>query len=46
MELTNKEMYNVSGGGLSLAALAALASSVIFFIGTISGFTNPSKCNN
>ncbi len=45
MELTEKEMYKVSGG-ISWALLASLASAVVFFIGAFTGYTNPTKCNN
>ena len=38
MELTEKEMYNVTGG-IGWAGIA-------YIIGVISGYTNPSKCNN
>ena len=46
MELTSKEMYEVSGGGICWGALAAIASGLVFIIGALSGYTNPTKCKN
>lgn len=46
MELTNKEMYQVSGGGISWGLVAGLGAAIVYLIGIISGYTNPSKCSN
>ncbi len=46
MELTEKEMYEINGGGISWGLLAGLASTVVFVIGALSGYTNPTKCKN
>lgn len=45
MELTEKEMYQVNGG-ISWASLAGIGGLIAYIIGVISGYTNPSKCNN
>lgn len=46
MELTNKEMYEINGGGVCWGAVAAIASAIVFVIGALSGYTNPTKCRN
>ena len=45
MELTEHEMYKVSGG-VSWTVVSAIAAGVIYVIGVISGYTNPTRCNN
>ena len=45
MELTQKEMYKVSGG-VSWGVLAGIAAAVVYVIGCFSGYTNPNKCSN
>ena len=45
MKLTNEEMYNVEGGA-SWGIIAGIAAAVVYLIGCLSGYTNPSKCNN
>lgn len=46
MNLTKEEMYNVSGGGISVGLIAGICAGVVYLIGAISGYTNPNKCNN
>ena len=46
MELTQKEMYQVKGGGVSWGVLAGIAAAVVYLIGCFSGYTNPTRCNN
>ncbi len=46
MELNDKEMNNVKGGAVSWPIVAAVGGVVAFIIGVISGYTNPTKCNN
>ena len=46
MELTKEEMYEINGGGISIGLIAGLASAVVFIIGALSGYTNPTKCKN
>ena len=45
MELTKKEMYEVSGG-VAWGLVAAIAAAFVYIIGGISGYTNPTRCNN
>ena len=45
MELTEKEMYEVNGG-VAWGVIAAIAGALVFIIGGLSGYTNPSRCNN
>ena len=45
MELTNKEMSQVEGGA-TWAWISGVAAAVVYLIGCISGYTNPSKCQN
>jgi len=46
MELTQNEMYNVSGGGVSWGIVAGIAAAVVYLIGCLNGYTNPNKCSN
>lgn len=45
MELTTIQMKEVDGGA-SWALLTGIAAAIVYLIGCISGYTNPSKCNN
>ncbi len=45
MELTNKEMNKVTGGA-SWGIIAAAAATLVYFLGVLSGYTNPTRCNN
>lgn len=45
MELTQKEMYEVSGG-TGWQIIAGLSAIISFVVGFFSGYTNPNKCNN
>ena len=45
MELTNKEMYEITGG-VSWTVVSAIVAGVIYIIGAIHGYTNPTRCNN
>ena len=45
MELTEKQMHEVSGG-VAWGVVAAVAAALVFIIGGVSGYTNPSRCNN
>ena len=45
MELNEKEMYKVNGG-VNWAVIGGIGAAIIYLIGAISGYTNPSKCNN
>lgn len=46
MELTQKEMYKVEGGGVSWGIVAGIATAIVYLIGCFSGYTNPTRCNN
>lgn len=45
MELTNKEMYEVNGG-VAWGIISIIAAGLVYLIGGLSGYTNPSRCNN
>lgn len=45
MELTEKEMYEINGG-VSWGVVASIVAAAVFIIGGLSGYTNPSRCNN
>ena len=45
MELTEQEMYSVNGG-VAWYVVAGIAGAITYIIGVLSGYTNPSKCNN
>ena len=45
MELTNKEMQNVSGGIGPISIVSIALTAVAFIVGILSGITNPTKCN-
>lgn len=46
MELTQKEMHSVEGGGISWGIVAGIAAAVVYIIGCFSGYTNPNRCSN
>ena len=45
MELTEHEMYEINGG-VSWTVVSAVTAGIIYIIGVISGYTNPTRCNN
>lgn len=45
MELTEKQMCSVDGG-ISFGLIAGFAAALTFLVGVISGYTNPTRCNN
>ena len=45
MELNDKEMHQVNGG-VNWAVIGGIAAAVIYLLGAISGYTNPTRCNN
>ena len=46
MELSKDEMYMIDGGAISWKILASIGAGIVLFVGIISGYTNPDKCNN
>ena len=44
-EVTEKELKQLNGGGLSLLGLTGIISGAIFLIGVIDGYVRPLKCN-
>ena len=45
MELKKEEMKTIVGGG-TLHIVAGIAAALVYIIGTLSGYTNPTRCNN
>lgn len=47
MELNELEMTKVNGGGgISVTVVSVIGGIITFILGTISGYTNPTRCNN
>ncbi len=46
MELTKREMLNIAGGSVSWGTVSIIGGVISFIIGIISGYTNPTRCNN
>ena len=44
-ELTNQELKNIHGGGISLGAAALITLGVAFVVGVVDGFIRPLKCH-
>lgn len=44
-KLTDDELKNISGGGLSAGVWVGLAAGITFLIGLIDGMVRPLKCN-
>ncbi len=47
-EIKKEEMMKVEGGNITTGAIIASAIAVVisFITGALSGYANPSKCNN
>lgn len=43
-KLNNNEMKNISAGGLSAGAIAAIAAGIAFLAGLFDGYTRPYRC--
>ena len=43
--LTDAQMHEVSGGGMTRAMIAGFIAAGIFVVGVIDGFIRPLKCN-
>lgn len=46
MELTNQDMMQIDGGGISWGIVAGIAAAIVYVIGCFSGYTNPNRCSN
>jgi len=45
MELTKEELIKINGG-VNWYLIGGIGSVITYIIGIISGYTNPSSCNN
>ena len=45
MELTKKDLINITGG-VNWYLIGGIGALITYIIGIISGYTNPSQCNN
>lgn len=45
MELTKEQMNQVNGG-VNWIILSGISTAIVYIVGFLSGYTNPSKCNN
>lgn len=43
--LTNNELKQIKGGGISVGAGLLIAAGVVFVIGVIDGYVRPLSCN-
>lgn len=43
--VTDKELMNINGGGITIGAVIGISAAVVFITGIIDGFVNPEKCN-
>ena len=46
MELSEKEMNHITGGGISWTIVAGVAAAAIYLIGFLGGITHPDRCRN
>lgn len=42
--LTNKELFETTGGAAKFGAIAAIVGAISFLIGVVDGFLRPFKC--
>lgn len=45
MEISDKELLKVEGGGISVGAIFGIAAGVTFLISVIDGIVRPLKCH-
>ena len=43
--LSNQELMEIQGGGISLSVGLLIGAGVVFLIGVIDGYIRPLKCN-
>ncbi len=46
MELNKQDLIEITGGGVNWYIIGGIGAAITYIIGIISGFTNPSQCNN
>lgn len=42
--LSQKELYEIQGGGISLGVAALIGAGIVFVVSLIDGFVHPKKC--
>lgn len=45
MELTNEQMNKIDGG-INWIIVSGISAAIVYVIGFLSGYTNPSRCSN
>ncbi len=45
MRLSNEELLNITGGGISIGVAAGIGALITFIIGVVDGYLRPSKCS-
>ncbi len=45
MEMNQKELMKVNGGGISFGLGLLISAGIVFLIGVVDGFVRPLKCN-
>ena len=43
--MTDNELKNIDGGGVSFGTIVGIAAGITFLIGVIDGIVRPLKCN-
>lgn len=43
-ELTQQQLKEIRGGGISLGALALIGAGIVFIIGIVDGYLRPLSC--
>ena len=46
INVSNDELKELDGGGLSILGVAGIVAGAIFLIGVVDGYVRPQKCNN
>lgn len=45
MEMNQKELMKVNGGGIGFGLGLLISAGIVFLIGVVDGFVRPLKCN-